>query len=68
MAEEHHIHLTSFWVVGFLFLLVCASAHICKLLLMADKLPWLKGNKYFWIIVLSVITSTIYVQKLLNIY
>lgn len=66
MAEEHHIHLTSFWVVGFLFLLVCASAHICKLLLMADKLPWLKGNKYVWIMVLTVIASTIYVQKIVE--
>lgn len=66
MAEEHHIHLTTFWIVGFLFLLICASAHICKLLLMADKLPWLKGNKYVWIMVLSVIASTIYVQKIVE--
>lgn len=66
MAEEHQINLTTFWVVSFLFLLICASAHICKLLLMVSKPSWLKGNKYVWIMVLSVIASTIYVQKIVE--
>ncbi len=66
MAEENKYDLTKFWVIGFLFLLLCASAHICKLLLMASNPSWLKGNKYIWIMVLSVIAFTIYVQKIVE--
>lgn len=66
MAEENHIKLTNFWVVGFLFFIVCASAHICKLLLMNSTPSWLKGDKYIWIMVLNVIASVIYVQKIVE--
>ncbi|MCD9066722.1 DUF5079 family protein [Staphylococcus pasteuri] len=66
MAEENNYDLSKFWIVGFVFLLVCASAHICKLLLMASNASWVKGNKYIWIMVLSVIASTIYVQKIVE--
>ncbi|MCT1926854.1 DUF5079 family protein [Staphylococcus pasteuri] len=66
LAEENKYDLTNFWVIGFLFLLLCASVHICKLLLMASNPSWLKGNKYIWIMVLSVIASTIYVQKIVE--
>ncbi|PTI17228.1 DUF5079 family protein [Staphylococcus warneri] len=66
MAEENHIKLTNFWVVGFLCFIVCASAHICSLLLMSSTPVWLKGDKSIWILTLKIIASTIYIQKIVE--
>lgn len=66
MAEENKYDLTKFWVVSFVFFLICSCAHICSLLLMGNTPRWFKGDKTIWIIILKIIACTFYVQKIIE--
>ncbi|MBF2758546.1 DUF5079 family protein [Staphylococcus sp. GDY8P57P] len=66
VAAEHHYYLDKYWYVGFITLFVCSTSHVLSLILMSFYPDWLRVDKVIVIIVLKVIASLIYVQKIIE--
>ncbi|MCT1926855.1 DUF5079 family protein [Staphylococcus pasteuri] len=66
VAAEHHYYLDKYWYVGFITLIVCSTLHVLSLILMSFYPDWLKVDKVIVILVLKVIASLIYVQKIIE--
>lgn len=66
VAAEHHYYLDNYWYFGIMTLLFCSTAHILSILLIMFTPNWSKGNKMVTIIILKVLASLIYIQKIIE--